>query len=240
MRSSYILVPERRASTRAWAFWLGVLTLLLALVGPLDHAADTSAAWHMTQHLLLLAVAAPLLVLGAPARQLAWLVPAGWQRYLRRHHALRVVSRATPILVALAILLHSAVLAAWHLPGPYDATLHNAAVHVLEHLTFVGAGVCLWWTLLHASRARLGVGVIALFVAALPGTALGVLMTFAHTVWYPAYGTGPGALGDQQLAGVVMWAVGNTIYLIAAVALFAAWLSSMERATPARPAAARS
>jgi putative membrane protein len=98
--------------------------------------------------------------------------------------------------------------------------------------------VFLWWTLLHVSRARLGIGVIALFFAALPGTALGVLMTFARTVWYPVYGTGPAALGDQQLAGVVMWAVGNTIYLIAAVALFAAWLSSMERATPARPATA--
>jgi cytochrome c oxidase assembly factor CtaG len=64
-------------------------------------------------------------------------------------------------------------------------------------------------------------------------------MTVARTVWYPVYGTGPSALGDQQLAGVVMWAVGNTIYLIAAVALFAAWLSSLERTTPARPASAR-
>jgi|SRR5919201_1746395 putative membrane protein len=238
MRSSWIPVPERLVPTRAWAFWLGVLTLLLALVGPLEHATDTSAAWHMTQHLLLLAVAAPLVVLGAPAQHLAWLVPGGWARRVRRNPALRAVSRATPVLVALAIIVHSAVLAAWHLPGLYDAAVRNPAVHVLEHLTFVGAGVFLWWTLLHASRARLAVGVIALFIAALPGTALGVLMTFAHTGWYSVYGTGPGALGDQQLAGVVMWAVGNTIYLIAAVALFAAWLSSMERATPARPAAA--
>ncbi len=231
-------MPERLRPTRAWTFWLGVLTVLLALVGPLEHAADTNQAWHMVQHVLLLEVAAPLLVLGAATTGVGSLLPAGWERRLRRNRALRVVSGATPALVALAIIVQSAALAAWHLPGPYDAAVRNPVVHMVEHGALLAAGAFLWWTLLHASRARLGIGVIALFFAALPGTALGVLMTFAHTVWYPVYGTGPAALGDQQLAGVVMWAVGNTIYLIAAVVLFAAWLSSMERATPARPAAA--
>jgi putative membrane protein len=229
-----------RRPVQTWSFYLGLVAVLVALAGPLDRAAETSQAWHMAQHVVLLAVAAPLLVLGAPLRRMAWMVPEEWERRLRRNRVLRTVSGATPALVAIAIILQSTVLAAWHLPGPYQAAIRNPLVHVLEHLAFLGAGVLLWWAILHASRAQLGMGVLTLFIAALPGTALGLLMTVAHTVWYPVYGRGPSALGDQQLAGVVMWAVGNTIYLIAAVALFAAWLSSLEHTTPARTASARS
>jgi putative membrane protein len=220
--------------------YLGLLAVLVALERPLDHAAEASQSWHMAQHVVLLAIAAPLLVLGAPLHRMAWMVPANWESRLRRNRVLRTVSGATPALVAIGIILQSAVLAVWHLPGPYQAAIRSPLVHVLEHLAFVAVGVLLWWALLHASRAQLSMGVLALFIAALPGTALGLLMTVARTVWYPVYGTGPSALGDQQLAGVVMWAVGNTIYLIAGVALFAAWLSSLERTTPARPASVRS
>jgi putative membrane protein len=219
-------VTELARPARVGSLAFGVLTALVALEGPLDHAAEASAAWHMAQHVLLLSVVAPLLVLGAPLRRLR-----------RTRWAQRVASRATPWFVTLGIAAQSAVLAAWHLPGPYQAAVRNPLVHALEHAAYLGAGALLWWALLHASRARIGIGVLALFVAALPGTALGVLMTSARTVWYPVYGTGSAALGDQQLAGVVMWAVGNTVSLIAAVALFAFWLASLERVTPARPAA---
>jgi putative membrane protein len=234
------LAAGARGPAQTWSFYLGLLAVLVALEGPLDHAAETSQSWHMAQHVVLLAVAAPLLVLGASVRRMAWMLPKNFESRLRRNRVLRTVSGATAALVAIAIIVQSAVLAAWHLPGLYEAAVRNPFVHVLEHLAFLGAGVLLWWAILHASRSQLGMGVLALFIAALPGTALGLLMTVARTVWYPVYGTGPSALGDQQLAGVVMWAVGNTIYLIAAVALFAAWLSSLERATPARPASARS
>jgi putative membrane protein len=234
-------LPARaRRPAQTWSMYLGLLAVLVALERPLDHAAEASQSWHMAQHVVLLAIAAPLLVLGAPLHRMAWMVPANWESRLRRNRVLRTVSGATPALVAIGIILQSAVLAVWHLPGPYQAAIRSPLVHVLEHLAFVAVGVLLWWALLHASRAQLSMGVLALFIAALPGTALGLLMTVARTVWYPVYGTGPSALGDQQLAGVVMWAVGNTIYLIAGVALFAAWLSSLERTTPARPASVRS
>jgi putative membrane protein len=234
------LTPAARKPAQMWSFYLGLVVVVVALAGPVDHAAETSQSWHMGQHVALLAVAAPLLVLGAPLHRVAWMLPENWESQLRRNRVVRAVSGATPALVAIAIIVQTAALAAWHLPGPYQAAVLNPAVHVLEHVAFLGAGALLWWALVHASRARLGMGVLALFIAALPGTALGLLMTVARTVWYPVYGTGPSALGDQQLAGVVMWAVGNTIYLIAAVAVFAAWLSSLERTTPARPASARS
>ena len=217
-------------------FYLGVLAVLVALEGPLDRAAGTSETWHMAQHVVLLMVAAPLLVLGAPMSRLAWAVPRSWERRIRRSRVARSVLRATPALAVVAVALQSAALAGWHLPGPYQAAVRNPPLHACEHAVFLGTGVFLWWVLVHTSRARLGAGVLALFIAALPATALGVMMTFARTSWYPVYGTGAAALGDQQLAGVVMWSVGNTVSVIAAVALFAAWLASLERATPARPA----
>lgn len=234
------LTARARGPAPTWCLYLGLLAVLAALEGPLDGAAETSESWHMAQHVVLLTVAAPLFVLGAPLRRMAWMLPDNWEPRLRRNRVLRTVSGATPALLATGIIVQSAVLAAWHLPGPYQAAIRNPSVHALEHLTFLGAGLLLWWAILHSNRAQLGLGVVALFIAALPGTALGLLMTVARTVWYPVYGTGPSALGDQQLAGVVMWAVGNTIYLIAAVALFAAWLSSLERSTPARPVSVRS
>lgn len=223
--------------TRQWCLGLGVVTTLFALVGPFDAAADKNQAWHMGQHIVLLTVAAPLLALGVTGRGSSWTALARWQRQFLRSTLVRRASRNTTALVAAAIVLQSAAIAVWHLPGPYQAAVRSPLVHAFEHAVFLGTAVLFWWTLLHTSRARLGFGVLALFVAALPGTALGVLMTFAHSNWYPVYGTGPGGLADQQMAGVVMWAVGSTASMIAAVVLFAAWLSSLEQATPARPSA---
>ena len=220
--------------TRQWCLGLGVVTALLVLVGPFDAAADTSQAWHMGQHVVLLTLAAPLLALGLTGRSPRTAI-ARWQRRFLRLPVVRRASRSATALVAAAILLQSAALAVWHLPGPYQAAVRNPLFHVLEHAVFLGTAVLFWWTLLHTSRARLGLGVLALFVAALPGTALGVLMTLAHSNWYPVYGNGSAGLADQQMAGVVMWAVGNTAYTIAAVMVFAAWLSTLEQATPARP-----
>jgi cytochrome c oxidase assembly factor CtaG len=223
--------------TRQWCLGLGLVVALLVLVGPFDAAADASQAWHMGQHVVLLTVAAPLVALGFTDRGGTWTVIDRWQRRLLRMPAVRRASRSATALVAAAILLQSAALAVWHLPGPYQAAVRNSLVHGFEHAVFLGTAVLFWWALLHTSRARLGFGVLALFVAALPGTALGVLMTFAHSNWYPVYGSGSAGLADQQMAGVVMWAVGSTAYVIAAVILFASWLSSLEQTTPARPPA---
>jgi putative membrane protein len=221
--------------TRQWFLGLGLVTTLLVLVGPFDGAADTSQAWHMGQHVVLLTVSAPLLALGITGRRSSSAVIARWQHRFLRSPLVRRASRSETALVAAAIALQSAAVAAWHFPGPYQAAVRSPLVHAFEHAVFLGTAVLFWWTLLHTSRARLGFGVLALFVAALPGTALGVLMTFARSNWYPVYGNGPAGLADQQMAGVVMWAVGSTAYMIAAVVLFAAWLSSLEQATPARP-----
>ncbi|MDB5298229.1 MAG: hypothetical protein JWO31_4212, partial [Phycisphaerales bacterium] len=74
---------------------------------------------------------------------------------------------------------------------------------------------------------------------------LGALLTFAGTVWYPAYAAGGGlrygltALEDQQLGGIIMWAPAGLVYIAAGLILFAAWLRDSERRTARREAAQR-
>jgi cytochrome c oxidase assembly factor CtaG len=134
-----------------------------------------------------------------------------------------------------AILVQSVALGAWHLPGPFRAAADHALLHALEHATFLATALLFWWAATGAGRrSRRGLAVLAVFAASLPATALGLLMTLASTPWYPHEGTAAAALRDQQLAGVVMWGVGNSILTVAAVACFASWLAGLERFTPAR------
>lgn len=222
--------------TRPWqaaCFAAGLLTLLVAGTGPLDHLAAERLWGHMVQHVVLLAVAAPLLVLGNPVPTLLWTLPAH-----RRERAAAVFRRVArtharaagwSVLVAGALALQSVAVWAWHVPAAYEAALASEWTHGLEHISFVGAALFFWWAVTGACRRSLyGPGVVAVFLVALQGTVLGVFMTLARSPWYPAYavaaGSGQAALEDQQLAGVIMWGPGGALYLLAAVALFAAWL----------------
>jgi cytochrome c2 len=131
--------------------------------------------------------------------------------------------------------LHAVALWVWHLPGPYQSTLHSDVMHTLQHLSFVATALLFWWTIFGARTTALGNGgaVFYLFATALQTGALGALLTFAPSLWYPAYaGTstlwGLSPLEDQQLGGLIMWIPGSLPYLIAGLALFARWLRESE------------
>jgi putative membrane protein len=208
-------VGDRRLA----ALCAGGAVVLAALVG-LHPAADRSLAGHMTQHVLLLNVAGPLLALGTA-------VPA----------ALR---RARPaVALTMGVAVQTTAMWVWHAPGPYQAAIRSDAVHAAEHLLFLGAAVVFWWSVIAAAgRGGYGLAVLAVFFSAVPATMLGVGMTFARTPWYPAAAavrpTVTSALNDQQLAGVVMWAFGGLATVVAGVSVFAAWVSSLEEATARR------
>jgi putative membrane protein len=205
-------VPDRRL----YALVAGGAVALFALVG-LHPAADRSLAGHMAQHVLLLSVAGPLLALGTA-------VPS----------ALR---RARPaVALAVGVVVQTTAIWVWHAPGPYQAAVRSDVLHGAEHLIFLGAAMVFWWSVMAAARRDgYGLAVVAVFVAAVPATMLGVGMTFARTPWYPAAAivrpTPLSALQDQQLAGVVMWAFGGLASVVAGVAVFAGWVASLERAT---------
>jgi putative membrane protein len=134
------------------------------------------------------------------------------------------------------VLLQTTVMWAWHAPWLFELALRNPVVHTVEHVTLLGGAFLFWWTVGAGRRSRLGAAVLVVFLAAMPGTALGALLTLASHPWYPTYvhGAASAALADQQLAGVVMWAFGGFAYVLAAAALFAVWMKGMEGALPGR------
>lgn len=224
---------------RRWqlgAFAAGLLVLFVALVSPLDALGSALFSAHMVQHEVLILAAAPLLVLGVPLVPFLWALPPRWRRRLGRWAKARPVRAAWRTLThpASAWTLHAAALWTWHAPALYQATLRSEAVHVAQHASFLGTALLFWWVLLHSGRKMgQGVGVLYVFTTAVYGSILGALLTFSPRPWYPAYAGSVEAWGltlleDQQLGGLVMWVPAGVVYLGAALALFAAWLRSVE------------
>jgi len=217
-------------------FVAAVAALMLAFASPLDAMSDALFSAHMVQHLLLMLVVAPLLVLGEPLLPLLWALPALARHWLahrwRGARPLRAAGRpvGTPLAAWLLAML---ALFFWHLPVPYGWALNDTRIHALEHLSFLGTGVPFWWMVFQPSgRRRLGYGAGVVYVATagmLMG-ALGAILTFAPSPWYTAHLATTAAwhltpLQDQQLAGVIMWVPASLAYLLAAAWLFVSWLA---------------
>ena len=204
----------------AAAFLAGWLTLLLAFASPFHALAGRSFAAHMGLHLLLMAVAAPLLILARPLAPLAWALPMAARLALLRPAARGWRRLADPVL---ATALQMAVLTAWHLPRAFDRAVGDPFVHAAQHLTLALTALLFWWVVLERGRAGRSHGLIALclFATMLHGTALGALLTLAPR---PLYAGGVRAtpldsLADQQLGGLLMWVPGGLIYAVAALVL---------------------
>jgi cytochrome c oxidase assembly factor CtaG len=193
---------------------------------------------HMTQHELLMLVAAPLLVLGRPLIAFLWALPMNWSRRLGRRT--KVVwfrsSWQTITTPMMAWALHAVALWIWHVPFLFQATLQSAAVHTLQHVCFLGSALLFWWALIHGPRGAMGYGAAALYVfsTSVHSGLLGAFITFAGKLLYPAYGQTTASWGltpleDQQLGGLIMWVPAGVVYIIAGVALCAGWLRESER-----------
>jgi putative membrane protein len=223
--------PGRLVRARqAWCFMAGLVVSAAALTGPVDSAAHRSFTAHMIQHVVLLSVAGPLLALGAPFPTLLWVL-TGQRRQSALHAWRRLAISHTGagwyVWVIGSIVLTTAVMWGWHAPVLYQGALRNDAIHGLEHLSLVSVAGLQWWALAGGHRARRGPAVLAVFIASFPATALGAAMLLAPRPWYPDYirTTTAAALSDQQVAGVVMWAFGGLIYVVAAAALLYSWLN---------------
>ncbi|MDP9019643.1 MAG: cytochrome c oxidase assembly protein [Actinomycetota bacterium] len=229
---------------QALAEMVGLGVVAVAVLSPLHAAGGARLSAHMVQHVLLVGVAAPLLALGAPLPTLLWALPARWRRRLLpwwRRAASSCAGAGWARWTAGALVLQVAAMWAWHAPVLYQAALASEALHALEHASFLLTAVVFWWAVAAARHRPVGgAAVVAVFVGALPATALGALMTLAGRPWYPIYAADPGAaLEDQQIAGVVMWGFGGVAAVVATVVLFAAWLAALERSSPGRPDLAR-
>jgi len=243
---------DARRRARGAAFYVGLLTLALAIDSPVDAYADTLFWAHMVQHVLLMMVAPPLLLLGRPWPRIARPIPLAVRRPVARAvlageglAPLRAPSRwlSSPLP---AFVLFNATLLAWHLPVLYDLTLRDGLVHDLEHALFFGTALLFWAHLVPGGRRALtDAGRVAYATAAiLVSWVLAVAIGLASAPLYAGYADladrpwGLSALADQQLAAGVMWVPGSVPLTIALLFAVASWLdpSSDQRHRPRRAA----
>jgi cytochrome c oxidase assembly factor CtaG len=243
--------PERFPRWRAVAFAAGLGTLWIALASPLDAFSGLLLQVHMLQHWLLMMVAPPLLLLGAP------LVPLlrGLPRSIR-HDALgpflaspglQRAARAVfhPIVGWLALALATWL---WHLPAAYELALRSRAWHEVEHACFVVTAILFWWPVIEPWPARSlwprAAMIPYLVLADLQNTAFSALFAFSDRVFYPSYVTAPRLLGgspleDQGAAGTLMWVLGS-LALLAPVGFLVRGLLEPKGLRTGPPARARS
>lgn len=216
-------------------FLSGVAALLVALISPLDILGQQLGFVHVVQHMMLIMVAAPLLVLGSTGQALTWSLPVPMRSMLSRsYRRLRRLGMRRYVLWQPILIWTCFALVLWllHVPELYEAALRNRFLHDLQHIAFVIAA-CLFWRVVldPISSLRLNpmLGVMYLFATCLQCSAMGVFMAFSPSVWYsayidttPAWGMSP--LLDQQIAGYVMWIPACFIYAIAAAVIFGHWL----------------
>ncbi len=223
---------------RTACFGGGLAAIVVALNSPIEAYEGVLFSVHMLQHMLLELVAAPLLLLGAPATlALRAASPSVRRGLLSVLHSRAVAVISFPLF---GWLLFAAVNWGWHFSALYDQALENAALHYLQHATFLGAALLFWWPVIGAdpSRWRLPypVRLFYLFLAMPQNSFLGVALMSAPAVLYPHYLTnlrawGPTAVDDQSLGGILMWVGGDLVFLVGMAAVVAAWVRHEDRRT---------
>jgi putative membrane protein len=218
-------------------FGAGLVVVWLALETPLDTLADRYLmSAHMAQHMLLIVVAPPLLLLGlSPAMAAA----------LLRIPGLRRLTQPIP-----ALALYAACMIGWHLPSLYMLGLQNQAVHIVEHLAFLAAGTLFWWPLIRATGSQAGRRlevpqmVVYLLAGMVPMMAVSLPLQFSRQLFYPLYGSSPRLIPgitpvvDQTIAGAIMMLMEMAATGFEAVVVIGRWLSAAVRADLDQPAAA--
>jgi cytochrome c oxidase assembly factor CtaG len=227
---------------RAGIFFLGLFLIWLAVGSPLAAFDEELLTVHMVQHLLLMTVGPPLILLGAPLMPILHGLPqkfvqsalAPLLRWPPMQSAGRVLSRP-----AVCWLAGVAALVGWHVPGAFTLALRSEAWHVVEHACFLGAGFLFWWPVIQpwpsVPRWPRWSMLIYLFLATLPCDILSAFLAFSDRVVYTAYLSTPkhsaiSVLEDQQCAGALMWTCVTLVYLLAAAILTTRLLSV--RSTP--------
>ena len=228
-RRAHLLDACRPLALASFAAGMGFV--FLALIWPLDALGSASFAAHMAQHMVLIALAAPLLVLANPGAPLMLGLPLAWRRPVTAMRA-RISRMLRPLLVpGAAFGVHGAFIWLWHAPLLYEAALRSEWVHILEHCSCFGSGLLFWSALARLGRAGgQDYGAAALWsLATLVHTGmLGALLTFAPRLAYVSYVDAGHAwltpLEDQQLAGLIMWIPAGFCYLAVGLGFVAAWL----------------
>jgi cytochrome c oxidase assembly factor CtaG len=246
------LAPQRFDRWRLTGFLGGLVTLFIAISSPLDSFGNLLLQVHMVQHLLLMMVAPPLLLLGNPFLPLLTGLPRPiardtlgpflvWQPM--RQLGLWLTHPRTAWIIYVTLTL------GWHLPAPYELTLHSNAWHGAEHICFLLSALLFWWPVVQPWPSRpqwsRWTMVPYLLLADIQNTALSAFLSFSDRVLYPTYErvphfSGMTALSDQNIAGAIMWVPGSIAYLLPAAVIAVHYLSPQRAGMPAKSIPARS
>ena len=226
------------AGWEASSFVAGHAVMAVALLSPIAWLSQILLSVHMTQHMLLMLVAAPLIMFGHPLLVWLWaLRPSRRTGVMSALRSPRINWTWRALTGPLAVfLIQGVAIWGWHLPVLYQAALRHNGVHALEHLSFVIAASLFWWGMVHGRYGRRGYGlaVVYVFLTAVYSSALGALLTVSPSAWYNDYVVqgarwGVDAVADQQLAGLLMWIPAGVVFIVLGLALFAAWLGEADR-----------
>jgi len=229
-------LPRSFAIWRLIAFQAGLLTLFLSLASPLHPLAELLLQFHMIQHLLLMMVVPPLLLLGAPTLPLLHGLSRPMLQYglspLFSSPALQRLGQfLTHPMVCLVAFTVSNI--AWHVPSLYELALHSEFWHEVQHLCFLSTGLLFWWPVVQPWPSRSHwprwTMIPYLLFADIQNTALSAFLVFSERVLYPTYATrmwGISAIEDQAAAGAIMWVLGSVIFLVPVGVLATRWLDS--------------
>ncbi len=232
-------------------FYAGIAVLVIALASPLDRLSEQLFWAHMLQHVLLLVVAPPLIVLARPWVRLWRVLPLGVRQSLARGFTrgrLTWLRRAGAALgkPLPSFVLFCGVVAAWHVPVLFDSTLRSEDLHALEHTLFLLTALMFWKQAIDSPplRSELSeLGRVGYLIGAMVVMwALAVVLALAPHPLYDAYAlqaTRPGgisAFADQQIAAGIMWVPGSITFLIALFVYLHRWLTP---ATVSAPPAAK-
>ncbi|HEV2647243.1 MAG TPA: cytochrome c oxidase assembly protein [Acidobacteriaceae bacterium] len=227
-RGSFHILRWRHGS-----FYLGWITLALALTSPIHELGEQLFSAHMLQHEILILISAPLISAAHPGATCLWaFAPShrsglgGWMHTIEQSVPVQFVSR--PLV---AWLLEAAALWIWHIPALYQATLTSDWIHAAQHLSFFLTAVLFWSALYGVGRSAMSYGAATFYVfgTAVHCSALGALLTFSSVLWYPACSATTQAWGltplqDQQLGGVLMWVPSALVFILVGLILFSRWL----------------
>jgi putative membrane protein len=233
-------VPRQRTF-----FWLlGLATIFVALQSPIERYDTTLFSVHMIQHVLLMLFAAPFLALGAPITLVLRTVRPETRRgvVLPILHSLPVRIITFPVVTW---VLFAAVMWGTHFSSIFERSLEEPTVHQFEHLLYIVTACLFWWPVVALDpspwRMREPARILYTFLQMPQNTFLGLAIISAAAPLYSHYATlglgwGPGPLGDQQMAGAVMWVTGDLVFLVAILGIVVGWMRREERETAAADA----
>lgn len=230
-------VPSRFPVWRLLSFAAGLGAIFLAIASPLDAFGGLLLQVHMIQHLLLMMVAPPLILAGAPYLPILSGLPRVfarevvgpfliWTPLKRIGHIL-----FNPVFCWIAFTTSNVL---WHVPVLYELALNSPGWHQVEHLCFLVTGLLFWWHILLPWPSRADwprwAMIPYLVLADLQNTGLAAFLTFYDRVLYPTYEQAPrlwgsNPLDDQVIAGAIMWVPGSIIFLVPAAIIAIQFLS---------------